>query len=185
MPTSIDVRVEKGIKNLMRRSLSIWPGRCEQLLESSLSFYVGAEFLRTGFAVIQEFPVNSTNRVDLVAFERKSKTLVLLESKRFWSIHGPADPNALLRDIARIKRIATKGLSVWCSDGKRALSVKRAFGVALGSVSGRNPKATQKNLERAEKALNRKATGFLGDVHPDGTYAVLRRVWEIDLGEAR
>ena len=101
--------VSVGLRNLMKRSRGIWPRAEEQLLEQNLSFYVGAELLKAGYCVVAEFPADPRNRIDLVAFNERAKTLVLLESKRIWRLHGSLDFRNLQRDMRRAEGLAEGG----------------------------------------------------------------------------
>ena len=173
--------VTKGLENLMEKSRLLWPGKNEQLLERNLSFYVGVELVNAGFVVVEEFPVNPEERIDLVAFHGDTKTLVLLESKRLWRLHGAKDAARCVDDMVRAEGFVKKGLEVWSFETETVTSLQpmECFGIALASASGPNATQAAANLLDVRKCFGKLAGEFAEMPHGDKTYFALHRVWKI------
>jgi hypothetical protein len=182
MKERIETLVSAGLTNLVERTKPIWPHAYEQLLEQNLSFYVGLELANHGFSIVEEFPADSGNRIDLVAFEYQSKTLVLLESKRLWRRHGDKDTSLCVGDMKRIELWARNGLKVWSFEKRDAepLRAVQVFGIALASSSGWDNSKAKDNLAKAKEFLGTVASEFKEVPHTDGTYYLLYRVWQVE-----
>jgi hypothetical protein len=180
---SIEGIVRLGLRNLMDQTLELWPRHDEQILERNLSFYVGAALLERGFTIIQEWPCGRDEHFDMVAFHRQESTLLVLEAKRLWTLHGVGDAGKVKLDVDRIGRFVgpDKPLVIWSYSDKKEmpLAATHLFEVVLTSVSGADADQAKKHRERLEGALNKQVGEFSAVEHEDGTYIALYRVWPI------
>jgi hypothetical protein len=178
---SVEKIVQRGLRNLMGHARKLWPRQDPQILERNLSFYVGAAFLKQGFTIFQEWPCGDKEHFDMVAFHPQESTLLVLEAKRLWAMHGDGDAEKVGDDVHRIDEHA-RSLECWSYAEKRVvpLEATEMFGVALASVSGADAREADANRTRFEVALDRIVCGKFSAVpHDDRTYIALYRVWTI------
>jgi hypothetical protein len=183
--TEVEQTIRAGLEVLMKKAELLWPGEHAQFLERNLTHYVGAG-MPADFGVVYEWPFEKSkgkdkgwNLLDMVAFRRRDRVLVLAESKRIYNAVSEGGA-ALKQDVQRITRAAAK-LKCWNYKKREAERLLGAvtLGVLLVSVSG-NDKIAARRRETLSLAVG------LGEwpepiSHSDHTYHALYKVWRLGM----
>src|SRR5262245_44666937 len=102
--------IHAGLSRLIRETDVLWPGNDRQLAERNLSLYLAHELLSQGYTTIAEWPLHQNEHIDLVAYNPRHRTLVLVESKRTWN--RTLELQQLLDDVNRLERSASE-IDAW------------------------------------------------------------------------